>query len=57
MEYDRQPRPLTDEEVDAILDEIVNPPKDTPERRAMFKLAREMGEVHRRSGIPDLPPP
>jgi len=57
MEYDRQPRPLSDEEVQAILEEIVNPPEDTPERRAMFKLAREMGEVHRRSGIPDLPPP
>ena len=57
MEYDRVPRPLTDEEVQAILDEIANPPKDTPERRAMFKLAREMGEVHRRSGLPDLVPP
>ena len=48
MEYDRQPLPLSDEDVEAILEEMANPPKDTPERRATFALAREMAAVRRR---------
>lgn len=48
MEYDRRPPPLSDEDVQAILEEMANPPKDTPERRATFALAREMGAVRRR---------
>lgn len=57
MEYDRRPPPLSDEEIDAILEEMANPPKDTPERRAMFKLVREMEERRRQLGLlgPSMP--
>jgi hypothetical protein len=57
MEYDRIPRPLTDEEINAIVEEIANPPKDTPERRAMFKLVHEMEARRKQLGLLDPPLP
>lgn len=52
--YRRTP-PLSDEGVREILEEMAKPPEDTPERRATFERVRLMDEVHKRSGLPDLP--
>lgn len=57
MEYDRIPLPLSDEDVEAILEEIANPPKDTPQRRAMFKLVHEAEARRKHLGLLDPPLP
>ena len=57
MEYDRRPLPLSDEDVEAILEEMANPPADTPERRAMFKLVHEMEARRKQLGLLDPPLP
>lgn len=39
-----------------LLEELANPPADTPERRATFERMREMEGVRRRSHGPGAPP-
>ena len=54
--YKRTP-PLSDEGVREILEEMANPPADTPERRATFKLVHEMEARRKQLGLSDPPLP
>lgn len=40
---------LSRKDWDELVEEMERPPADTPERRAFFKLVREMDDVIRRS--------
>jgi hypothetical protein len=48
--YQRTPE-LSPEGTREILEEMANPPADTPERRATFERMRFMAEVLKRSNI------
>ncbi|HSU14453.1 hypothetical protein [Longimicrobium sp.] len=48
--YRRTPE-LSPEGTREILEEMANPPKDTPERRATFERGRLMAEVRKRSNV------
>ena len=50
MSFRRTP-PLSREGSREVLEEMANPPEDTPERREMQKKMRIMKEVRRRSGV------
>ena len=49
MRYRRTP-PLSRAGTREVLEEMANPPEDTPERREMEKRVAIMKEVRRRSG-------
>jgi hypothetical protein len=49
MSYRRTP-PLSEEGSREVLDEMANPPKDTPERRDTEKLARLAQVLRERQG-------
>jgi hypothetical protein len=49
MCYKRTP-PLSDEGIREVLEELANPPKNTPERRAMCEHAQFMRELRDRQG-------
>jgi hypothetical protein len=51
--YRRTP-PLSREGTREILEEMANPPKDTPERRRMFERVRLMRALHKEQGL-ELP--
>jgi len=48
--YRRTPE-LSPEGTREILEEMANPPRDTPERRATFERMRRIGEVLERSNL------
>jgi len=48
--YRRTPE-LSPEGTRELLEEMANPPADTPERRATFERMRLMAEVRKRSGL------
>jgi hypothetical protein len=48
--YRRTPE-LSPEGTRELLEEMANPPKDTPERRATFERGRLMAEVRKRSNL------
>jgi len=48
--YRRTPE-LSPEGTRELLEEMANPPKDTPERRATFERMRLMDEVRKRSNV------
>jgi hypothetical protein len=52
--YRRTP-PLSLEGSREVLEEMANPPKDTPERRRMFERVRFMRALHERLGVEGLP--
>jgi hypothetical protein len=49
MSFRRTP-PLSREGTREVLEEMANPPEDTPERREMFKRMRFMREMRKRHG-------
>jgi uncharacterized protein (DUF1778 family) len=49
MSYRRTP-PLSREGTREVLEEMANPPEDTPERRETFKRMRYMREMRKRQG-------
>jgi hypothetical protein len=52
MTYRRTP-PLSYEGTREVLEEMSRPPEDTPERRRLFELVREMKELRKRLAAED----
>lgn len=50
MDCYRRVPPLSEEGIREVLEELANPPKDTPERRATLEDARFMRELRKRQG-------
>lgn len=51
MDCYRRVPPLSDEGIREVLEELANPPKDTPERRATLERARLMRELREGQGV------